>query len=522
MMEDLVVAQHNDYDASIHRRLVTAPATATTQKRQRRRPRHKHKQTPTDLLNHNDDKDHKGDLSSTLEHLIAVGFKEQREVQRYHAFYFDAGSPLPCRGGKNPIPRHPTTTAFQGDGDDDGDEFDEEETTRSRGNKGSALKEAFVEDIRLYGETYTAKYDGLERSPWPGSKRLLSAAAAKTSKSGSIILPRNNNSSSMDEHWELEYGDSIHPLAFSMARLSSQQLNTAMWSSSEEELAAINGLNLNVATTETSLPENDVPRALLLRCWQRAVEAASQQATSVTVGLDAMEGTGNIVNLGTTDQDAFSRHLLGSHELGLVDSTLDPTGLYIPPPRAVKEPPFAAAQKVMAQDRFGVKRKCTSLGLGLIRAQLPMDISKGTCPACYRQFEQPNELQQHYYGGRDRRGCCWRRIAQKEPRVVAGLLENNVKSQINQYLGLIMDQASRKLAENGNVDSTSTKAFTWYDVLQFTEEALNSSHSVATSTADPRNGIHPIFETFQRKSVSDPLVLNPTVLRNARKRLVDR
>jgi len=156
-------------------------------------------------------------------------------------------------------------------------------------------------------------------------------------------------------------------------------------------------------------------------------------------------------------------------------------------------------------------------------AQLPMDVSKGTYPACYRQFEQPNELQQHYYGSRDRRGCCWQRIVQKEPRVVADVLENHVKSQINQYLGLMMDQACRKLAENaGNGDSTSTKVFTWYDVLNFTEGALKSSHSVETSTADPCNEIHPMLETLQRKSDSDPLVLNPTVLRNVRKRLVDR
>jgi hypothetical protein len=499
------------------------PITGTKRRRHRRPPP---PPTATDWLNHHTDPQHKGDLSSTLEHLMAVGLKEQRDAQRYHQF------PLP-----------PPTAFRQGDrgSESDNDNDEEEEgttTTRTRGNKLSALKEAFVEDIRLYGETETFKYDGLERSPWPCSKRVRSAAAATTggttttttttSKVGSSLARKNET---LDEPWELEYGDSIHPLAFSSARLSSTQMATTTLSSAEE-CDAINGTNLNVATTETSLSEREVPRALLLRCWQRAVDAASQGAL-VTVGVEAMEritNTTTTTNLEEAEQDVSSRHLFGGSILGLVDSTLDhAAGPSIPPPRAVKEPPFAAAQRVLAQDTFRTKRKCTSMGLGLTRAQLPMDVSKGTCPACYRPFAQLKDLQHHYFGDRDvQRGCCWRRITQKEPRIVADVLENHVKAQIDQYLGLVMDQAFQTtLATSGgdDDDSTSRKMFTWYDILKFTEEAVvhSSSHSVETSTTDPRNGIHPMFETFQRKSDSDyPLVLNPTVLRNARKRLMDR
>lgn len=472
----------------------------------------KKRRRPTEVVAHE-----RKDLQSCLEHLIAVGLKEKREAERYQEFRA-SGPPTMAENEHQDRQNAATHTSSQVD------EYSlDTANTKTRGNKSSALKEVFVEDIRLYGETSSFKYDGLERQPWPLSKRLLPA------KTGIIKSQVVQN---MDQNWELEYGDSIHPLAFSAARLSQRLVPPT----SITELNAINGSNLNVATTETSLAEQDVPRALLLRCWQRAVDAASQ-TTLASMKSESLGITENGRNVGgalaapaapglhpTAYHDVFSSYLFGGSILGLGNSNAD-TGPIIPQPTPVEEPAFVAAQRELAEDRLTMKRKCTSLGLGLTKSQLPTDVSERACPACYRQFEQLNELQQHYYGERDQKGCCWRRIAQKEPRIVADILENHVKSQIDQYLGLIMDKALGKFVRDGDVDSPKRKrsrCFNWYDVLEFTEEAVISSFDVEVSKAEPRKGTHPIFETLQRKSGCDPLVLNPAVVRSAQKRLIDR
>jgi hypothetical protein len=436
------------------------------------------------------------DLHNSLEHLIAVGLKEQRESERYRAY-----CSILVSDARQSLIR---------------------EQDEVKGGKSIMVKEAFVEDIRLYtAECSNVKFDGLEGDPWP-KKRLHSA------KTGTALAQVVNH---MDQNWDLEYGDSIHPLAFSAARLSSKEM---ILTRSPKELMLINGSNLNVATTETSLPENDVPRALLIRCWERAVDAASQtisaQVRSDTVGVaqrDTNDATARPAAIGLTPtdyQDVTSSYLFGGSILGLGNPE---TGFMpiLPRPISVKEPAFAAAQRALAWDSSATKIKCTSLGLGLTRSQLPPDVSLTTCPACYRQFEQLKMLHEHYYGHCDQRGCCWRRIAQKEPRIVASMLEGLVKSQIDQYLGLIMDHALVALTRDGGIEPVTRKQwrrFNWHDVLKFTEEAISTSHCIDESKSDPCSGIHPIFETFQRKPNCDPLVLNPTILMTARKRLLDR
>ena len=140
------------------------------------------------------------------------------------------------------------------------------------------------EDFRIYGEVGVGK-EGFAKPPWPKQRK------------NSRFL---NNS---DKNWETEHGDSIHPLAFAATRLSENPI-----SNSAAQEKSWNGGNLNVSTTDTSLEEDEVPRALLLRCWERAVHASSESIpvhVSRETNLDSQVSTapGQLPALGDHDGD---------------------------------------------------------------------------------------------------------------------------------------------------------------------------------------------------------------------------
>jgi hypothetical protein len=160
------------------------------------------------------------DFRSSLEHIIAVGSKVRRDAWRRQEFQERQSKQQPQQD------------------DDDG------------------LKEGtllFAEDIRIYGGTRSDYEIGFAKPPWP------------------IPIPANgyckppNNS---DGQWDIEHGDSIHPIAFSMARL-------AQLPPKDNDQIKMDGNNLSIGTTDISLQRSEVPRALLLKCWERAVHAAS-------------------------------------------------------------------------------------------------------------------------------------------------------------------------------------------------------------------------------------------------------
>lgn len=453
----------NDEDAK------KPPARGVSRKRRR----------PSEFLNKDS-----GDLCSHVEHLIAVGLKEKRETERYQFFQSTEEGPLSRREN----PRHCTNNMDKSD-----------TSTQIKGQKATSLVEAFVEDIRLYDEPVNVKYEGMERHPWP--RKTTFAATNKGRKTPNL-----------EQNWELEYGDSIHPLAFSAARLSQGTPTTH-----EVKDRMINGTHLNVATTDASLPEEDTPRALLLRCWERAVHAAAQtRSVNVKSAPDRSQPSGE-------EHDIFSSQFFGGTILGLGDSDNTTTEPIIRPSTAVKLSTFTATQQKLAKNTAAMKQKCNSLGLGLTRSQLPEDVSKLTCPSCYRAFDQLSTLQKHYFGTRDNQGCCWRRIIRREPEIVAQVLEKHAETQVDEFLGLIMDQAKGKVLERSD---SKSQVFSWYDILQFTEKAVHSSPNLqeqgSSSDPSPKDGSHPIFETLQRSPDSTPLVLNSTIVQNARKRLIDR
>jgi hypothetical protein len=487
------------------------------------------------------------DLWSSLEHLIATGGKRKHDAERRQVFrdvqemfleqQHAAALVLPGV--------HDTEEDIITNNDNENDKERKGDSRKPAASKMSLIKkkEVLTEDIRIYGEVGGVSKDGFAKGPWP--KRLK-----KTFK-----VDRTLNNS--DRNWEVEHGDSIHPLAFSSARLSSSSQSNK----SDEQVKAINGSNLHVSTTDTSLSVEQVPRALLLRCWERAVHAACMTVPSRVgpaataaadvslVGIRQEAAAAAAANPrrtkhhqdAETNGDVPSSAFFGGTILGLGDEATTNDAPIIPEPTPVKEPAFVQKQRQTAKDRSATRAKCMSLGISLKQCDLPPDhagtnMNKLACPVCSRVCENAEALRQHYFGGgpppqhKQQPGCCWHKIPEKQTDVIAQVLETHVKSQVDEFMGLVMERAKERILEpsadnDGPTNHTkrpSNRLLNWHDILKFAETTCQSSHLLEAPVVDPRNGKHPLFETLQRTSNGVPLVLNPTILRTARERLVDR
>lgn len=208
-----------------------------------------------------------------------------------------------------------------------------------------------AQDVQLYGEKY-----GRRMSPFP------------TEKKGWPCTQNKNGMTKNDKVWDRLHGDGIHPLAFSEARLSDVP---------PSKRQRVNGPNLSVDTTDPTVGQAQVPRAMLLRCWERAVHSAAS-----TVPVPALKPSEpSEAQSSTTDhQREVEMH---SHE------------------RAVQ--------------------KCKELNLSL------EDEDTTTCPCCGIEFDSDVDLKAHFYGRTNQqRGCCWTTIRHKQYELLDQLLQNQV------------------------------------------------------------------------------------------------
>lgn len=454
------------------------------------------------------------DLLSSLEHLITAGCKRKREWERRQEFRETQEQVLEL---EDCFPWTYNNVEDVDDGlnqeteDNDKDSQSEQEayTAPSQQQK-RRTKEILTEDIRIYGDVGGVRKDGFGKGPWPNQKQYRKI---------DLNLAMNNS----DRNWAIEHGDQIHPLAFATARLS--QSNKPK---TKDEVEVINKNNLQAFTTDTSLSPEEVPRALLLRCWERAVHAASQtvpvhvdESGKLEGGVAGKEKPKSKSGKMNGD-DKPSSELFGGNVLGLGEEVDD--GPIIPKEAPVKEPVYVIEQRGTDKDRTATRLKCKSLGISLNNPDLPPGLPDGACPACTRSFETSEALRQHYYGGPQNRGCCWNRIPEAQTEKIAQVMELHVKKQMDGFLGLIMACAEARVIEppDGQKENKVRRLLNWHDILKFAEKTIQSSYCIEASTADPHNGLHPIFETLQHKSGGVQLVLNPTVLENVRQRLVDR
>jgi hypothetical protein len=474
------------------------------------------------------------DIQCSLEHLISVGSQVRRDSERRGQFQENWA----------------------------------EETNPRTGSQQGAESEVcktvlFAEDVRLYGDMARKTAVGFEKSPWPPHPQKSFRRFSQN-----------------DEQWDLEHGDTVNPLAFSMGRLSSLV-------PCEKDYEKIDGTNLAVATTDISVAPEDVPRALLLRCWQQAVHVAattvfarpdnilpevgtfgringdkvlgSRESTRGRGGGEKSGSQPTAAGHGQPDDNAdettadptsafvsktrdhgtrgiSSQTASRSSSIGQSDPTTGPpvSALYHPGARSLlhvrpgllpKDNPeplsfYRATLDRTSKNQDGSMAKCKSLGIGLGVSKS----SKYSCPKCKSEISNPKALKDHYYGGNGngtRRGCCWSWMISSQGSAVDQMLQSHIKTQSDLLLGIIFEKAKNKVetekGEDQNLDAKRRRLLDWKDVMKFAGDELDASHQTVRKVCP-----HPVLETLLSKPKATPLLLNDTVLETAKTRLAER
>lgn len=342
----------------------------------------------------------------------------------------------------------------------------------------------FAEDVRIYGEQCTTKSVKTEdRSPMPAWPRKLAKRETSTRKKCCID----------DKEWDIEHGDTINTLAFSIARLSGVIPD-------EKDRAFMDGRNRLIDTTEIGVSNDQVPRALLLRCWERAVHAASCVTHVPKVPNEAPPYASN-----------------PSPSSGKISRSL-----------------YEAEQDSIALTMKATRAKCMSLGFRL--GSLPHE--NFTCPVCSAKLDNTAQLESHFYGGRQEklgsdqrqveksqiesipvRGCCWAVIKEEHLSLINSALQKHIQTQAELLLGTIMAKAKEMVPDTRS--AKTSRLMNWHDILAFVGSALESSKrsSIGDEETKARN---PVLEGLETKSTTGPVFLNPAILEVVRERLISR
>lgn len=423
-----------------------------------------------------------GKIQEVLEHIVATGTSmegKQRKRQKWEEYQRDRAA-------------------------------DADAATSTTASKKVNLHTYFAEDIRLYGSQYdcgpgTSQHNpsenGYPMRPWPCVKQGKDGAEQE-------YLGTRNKASWLDGEWNIEYGDSIPPIYFSSARLS--QLDT--WPNHESMTETANNNNnldwtnapvmsKSLQSTDISVPLQQVPQALLERCWTRAVQAAS-----------------NIVIVPTPA------------DTSLIDAVAAEMQQTQGAPSSPQRQPAPPIQRPSAM----VEAKCRSLGIALDNNPPPTQ-----CPRCCRDFADTKDLAFHFYGSVNNseitgnNGCCQAWLRRRQLQTIDHILKHCVESHTNQLLDIVLTRLAVVAAPaKQSTYSKSKKALLeWKDILSFLEEALSSSVScdVASETAGEISSStigqkEELIETILTNDAEGamPLVLNKKLLKVVKQRLLNR
>ena len=341
-----------------------------------------------------------------------------------------------------------------------------------------------AEDLRIYGKRHNSH---------------LPAFAPKPTQSKS---QRSNFSKSDDTEWNFEHGDSVPPILFRMARLSGEY-------PSEEEFLRFNDPNATLAksltSTNVTLEENDVPRALIEKCWERAIHIASNALVVPVTAAPANTATAGNMN---------------DTNVSKISSSIEPFDINTP----------------LSQDEC--REKCKSLGVDLDSLRSKGDASEGlsdtTCPRCTRSFPTTEELIDHFYGTTQTTGCCRALIRPRHLQLIRNLLQKYAENQTDQ-LGALLVNGSKQMEQK------QRGPFGWRDVRQNMMHAVENSALIPTgnhSSHPHTNTRHPVQQSMQLSlgmtgendeedatnatTTALPLMLNPMILEAVNRRLIDR
>lgn len=289
-----------------------------------------------------------------------------------------------------------------------------------------------AEDVRILG-----KANGHPQRNWP---------------------QKNRGHRSKDVEWDKEHGDCVHSLAFLEARLSDMP---------PSKRQRVDGPNLSMDKTDCRIALEEAPRAMLARCWERAVHA-------VSMSIGCKEGTGEEAEL-DSPQPVSSN----------TASPIDVNSKY---------------------SSDNAARKCQDLNI-----HIKASTAEKSCPQCGIVYDSDEDFRKHFFGREDhsQRGCCWAKIRTTQYQLLDQVLQQEVTESAE---GLIKTVFS-------SLDNTDPReeqvAHDWQDVLS----SLESGYGSANVREDSAHGMQ---DTMLLEPNKGPVALNAHVLQNTKLRLIDR
>jgi len=445
------------------------------------------------------------DLKAAIEHILMVGNSNRHRTWRREVWErLSASAERKKLDEKNNQEEESedSDTGSQGNGKDDSDGVHLDQKQQSNENNDdnsmdhdnlqedtSCRRMLHAEDTRIYGLA-----DGFEADPWPRHSH----------KKKRFKMPDD-----IDAPWNREHGDSIHSLEFMSTVLSQApvpcdpQKKSVVESSFDasketEMLLDSNRINqMDPDRLKCTIHSKDVPRAFLLRCWQRAVDAA----TFSTLQQPQPEYSSS----------TFPTNDVGMPEFGdLKDATL----------RQQLEKPAEKRCHDLLIDPVIVE-KTTSDGM----------TKTYECEQCGNDFESLELLRKHFYGDDHVRGCCWPLIHAKQRSLILTTLENEATGQADSLVYLVSTKLLERLEKRpktkkkSDPSHASPRLFNWKDVVDMLREAHASARGTEISGGTTDSTTTCERETTKSIHVHDelaPLVLNEHVLEAAYHRLADR
>eukprot|EP00536_Pseudo-nitzschia_multiseries_P005970 jgi/Psemu1/303752/fgenesh1_kg.121_\ len=277
----------------------------------------------------------------------------------------------------------------------------------------------------------------------------------------------------------------------------------------------------SLQSTDITISEKEVPRALIERCWERAVHAASNVMITPVMTATA------------TAPPASRDH--GSQNLHLLFDMNTP----------------------LSQELC--RKKCESLGVDIVSlrqksSSIAEAVSLRTdCPRCSRSFQTHDELLLHYYGNNDTRGCCRPLIRPKHLELIRNILQSHVQSQTDQLLNVILSQAetensNRKGSDEAEADESASSTSDsdsdgeatkqrkgeqhpvgWDDVRCFLTNVVEDSIMIPDARLETtRHSVQQSIRTAEASVENEgakaqgPLILNQMILEAVNRRLIDR
>jgi hypothetical protein len=192
---------------------------------------------------------------------------------------------------------------------------------------------------------------------------------------------------------------------------------------------------MHVAKTKISLGKEDVPRALLLRCWERAVHATSK---SIHVPVEAKIPLPESPDSDSSEDESVVEAIDKGDDQKTGEADQEP-----PPTTAAAAVPQTDGQQAESLfSREAAVAKCKEW-----RIHLPLS-TPHSCLRCKIEFSTQNELDRHFFGYRNVKGCCWVLIHAKYHFMIGNVLQQQVRSQTDQLLDLIMKEAVDKVGKH--------------------------------------------------------------------------